>query len=125
MAQKAAVAALHQGESFIKEMVDEFDKRRRFMVERLNKIPGVQCTMPQGAFYAFPHVGRLIGRRSASGAIGSSSALARYLLQEANVATVPGEAFGAPDHLRFSYATGMDKIAEGLERIERVVLNLT
>jgi aspartate aminotransferase len=124
MAQKAAVVALQQGEPFIKEMVAEFDKRRRFMVERLNKIPGLRCRMPNGAFYAFPHVGSLWGRRSPDGRITSASDLSAYLLKEARTATVPGEGFGAPDHIRFSYATGMQKIVEGLDRIETAVCKL-
>jgi len=124
IAQKAAVAALNQGDAFIKEMVAEFDRRRRLMVERLNKIPGVTCAMPSGAFYAFPHVGRLIGRRAPEGSLPSATALAAYLLREARTATVPGEAFGAPEHVRFSYATSMPKIIEGLDRIEEAVRRL-
>ena len=124
IAQKAAVAALNQGDAFIKEMVAEFDQRRRLMVERLNKIPGVTCAMPSGAFYAFPHVGRLIGRRAPEGSLPSATALAAYLLREARTATVPGEAFGAPEHVRFSYTTSMPKIVEGLNRIEEAVRRL-
>ena len=125
MAQKAAVVALQQGEPFIKEMVAEFDKRRRFMVDRLSKIPGFHCRMPNGAFYAFPHVGSLVGRRSPSGPITSASDLSTYFLKEARAATVPGEGFGAPDHIRFSYATSMSKIVDGLDRIETAVHKLT
>jgi len=125
IAQKAAVTALEGDDAFITAMVAEFDKRRRFMVERLNKIPGIHCATPAGAFYAFPHVAGLIGRGSPDGPISSSSKLASYLLKEAKVATVPGEAFGAPDYLRFSYATSMQKIADGLERIEAAVLRLS
>jgi aspartate aminotransferase len=125
IAQKAAVAALHTGDVFVKEMVAEFDKRRRFMVERFNKIPGIQCAMPRGAFYAFPHVGGLMGRRAPDGAIGSASALATYLLKDATVATVPGEAFGAPAYLRCSYATSLEKIQQGLDRIDAAVRKLS
>ncbi|HLG43906.1 MAG TPA: pyridoxal phosphate-dependent aminotransferase [Nitrospirales bacterium] len=125
MAQKAAVVALHEGEPFIKGMVAEFDKRRRFMVDRLNTIPGIRCALPHGAFYAFPHVGNLFGRRSPDGPIDTANGLAAYLLKEARVAMVPGEAFGAPDHIRFSYATSMPNIVEGLERIEAAVNRLT
>ncbi len=125
IAQKAAVTALKEGAPFIKEMVVEFDKRRRFMVERLNKIPGVHCAMPQGTFYAFPHAGRLVGRRAPDGPITSVTTLAAYLLKEARTALVPGEAFGAPDYLRFSYATSMPKIVEGLERIDNAIRKLT
>jgi aspartate aminotransferase len=125
ISQKAAAAALNEGDAFIKEMVAEFDQRRRYMVERLNKIPGVQCAMPKGAFYAFPHVGRLIGRRTPEGPLASAAALASYLLQDARTALVPGEAFGAPEHLRFSYATNMQNIVAGLDRIEDAIHRLS
>lgn len=125
ISQKAAVAALNEGDAFIKGMVVEFDQRRRYMVERLNTIPGVQCAMPKGAFYAFPHVGRLIGRRSPDGLLASTTALAGYLLKEARTALVPGEAFGAPEHLRFSYATGMQNIVAGLDRIDEAIRRLS
>lgn len=125
ISQKAAVAALNEGDAFIKGMVAEFDQRRRYMVERLNKIPGVQCAMPKGAFYAFPHIGRLIGRRSQDGPLASATALAGYLLKEARTALVPGEAFGAPEHLRFSYATGMQNIVAGLDRIDEAIRRLS
>ena len=125
ISQKAAVAALNEGDAFIKEMVAEFDQRRRYMVERLNKIQGIQCAMPKGAFYAFPHVGRLIGRRSPDGPLASATALAGYLLKEARTALVPGEAFGAPEYLRFSYATGMQNIVAGLDRIDDAIRRLS
>jgi aspartate aminotransferase len=124
IAQKAAVAALQSGDESIGEMVAEFDKRRRFMVERLNKIAGIQCAMPRGAFYAFPNVNRLIGRRSPQGPVTSSGQFASYLLKEAGVATVPGEAFGAAGHLRLSYATSFQHIVDGLQRMEAAVLAL-
>ena len=125
ISQKAAVAALNEGDAFIKEMVAEFDQRRRYMVERLNKIPGVQCAIPKGAFYTFPHVGHLIGRRSPDGPLASATALAGYLLKEARTALVPGEAFGAPEYLRFSYATGMQNIVTGLDRIDEAIRRLS
>lgn len=124
ISQKAATAALNEGGAFIKEMVAEFDQRRRYMVERLNKITGVRCAMPKGAFYAFPHVGRLIGRRAPDGPLASATELAGYLLKEARTALVPGEAFGAPEHLRFSYATGMQNIVAGLDRIDDAIRRL-
>jgi aspartate aminotransferase len=124
ISQKAAVTALQDGEPFVKEMVTEFDRRRRFMVDRLNKIPGIQCALPNGAFYAFPHIGALLGRRGPDGTITSSADLGSYFLKEARTATVPGEAFGAPAYMRFSYATGMQKIVEGLDRIEKAVRRL-
>jgi aspartate aminotransferase len=118
IAQKAAVAALQAGTGFTDRMVLEFDRRRRLMVERLNKIPGITCRMPTGAFYAFPNVAGLFGRRHGSGSLTSSSEVATYLLSEAKVAVVPGEPFGSRSHMRLSYATGMEAIARGLDRIE-------
>lgn len=125
ISQKAAVAALNEGGAFIKELVTEFDRRRRYMVERLNKIPGIRCAMPKGAFYAFPHVGQLIGRRAPDGPLASATELAGYLLKEARTALVPGEAFGAPEYLRFSYATGMQNIVAGLDRIDDAIRRLS
>ena len=125
ISQKASVAALKEGGAFIKELVTEFDRRRRYMVERLNKIPGVRCAMPKGAFYAFPHIGQLIGRRAPDGPIASATSLAGYLLKEARTALVPGEAFGAPEYLRFSYATGMQNIVTGLDRIDDAIRRLS
>jgi aspartate aminotransferase len=124
IAQKAAVAALQSADSCIRPMVAEFDERRRFIVERLNKIPGMHCPMPNGAFYVFPSIAQLLGRHTSDGPITSSAMFASYLLKEARVATVPGEAFGAMGHLRFSYATGMKKIEEGITRIESAVARL-
>src|SRR5256712_13119453 len=124
IAQKAAVVALNQGDAFIKKMVAEFDQRRRGMVERLNKIPGVTCTMPNGAFYAFPHVGRLIGRRGPEGPLPPATALAAVLLREARTATVPGAAFRPPQHIPSSSATTMFKIPTGLHRTEEAVRRL-
>ncbi len=125
ISQKAAVAALEGGDAFTKQMVQEFDKRRKVIVERLNRIPGVSCRMPTGAFYAFPNVSGLFGRKHAGGAIGSAAGLAAYLLQEAKVTVVPGEPFGSASHIRLSYATSMEAITRGLDRIDAAVRKLT
>src|SRR5574341_264876 len=125
ISQKAAVAALNGGDAFPKQMVQEFDRRRRVIVERLNKIPGVSCRMPTGAFYAFPNISGLFGRKHAAGTIASASDLAAYLLQEAKVAVVPGEAFGSASHIRLSYATSLDAITRGMDRIDAAVRKLT
>ncbi|TAJ24390.1 MAG: pyridoxal phosphate-dependent aminotransferase [Nitrospirae bacterium] len=125
ISQKAAVAALRGGDAFPQQMVKEFDRRRRTMVERLNKLPGVSCRMPSGAFYAFPNVTGLLNRRHATGSITSPTDLAAYLLKEAQVAVVPGEPFGSPDHIRLSYATSMEAIARGLDRMENALSKLT
>ncbi|MGQ0810566.1 MAG: pyridoxal phosphate-dependent aminotransferase [Nitrospiraceae bacterium] len=118
ISQKAAVAALCLGEQFTQTMVGEFDRRRRYMVERLNKISGMRCRMPSGAFYAFPNVSGTFNRRGQNSPLTSASDVATYLLREARVAVVPGEPFGSAAHIRLSYATSMDGIQRGLDRME-------
>ena len=125
ISQKAAVAALRLGESFTEKMVAEFDQRRHVMVQRLNAIPGVRCSMPTGAFYAFPNIRGLLGRHGPGGSIKTPTELANYLLHDAKVAVVPGEPFGSPHHLRMSYATGMDAIRRGMDRLEAAFAKLT
>lgn len=117
ISQKAAVAALKLGEPFTEKMVIEFDRRRRVIIERLNAIPGVSCRLPGGAFYAFPNIGGILGRQGPTGAIQSPQDMAQYLLKEARVAVVPGEAFGSRSHIRLSYATSMEAIERGIQRI--------
>lgn len=124
IAQKAAVAALKLGASFTEKMVTEFDRRRRTMIDRLNQIPGVTCRMPTGAFYAFPNIRGILGRRGPDGPIHSPQALADYLLKHAHVAVVPGEPFGSVEHVRLSYATGMDAINRGLDRLAEAIQKL-
>lgn len=125
ISQKAAVAALRGGDAFPRQMVVEFDRRRRLMVERLNKMPGVSCRMPAGAFYAFPNVAGLFQRRHGQTPIGTPAALATYLLKEAQIAVVPGEPFGSTSHIRLSYATSTDAIARGMDRMEAALHKLT
>jgi len=125
ISQKAAIAALHGGEAFTQRMVVEFDRRRRLMVERLNKMPGVSCRMPSGAFYAFPNVAGVFTRRHQRGPITTAAELGAYLLNEARVAVVPGEPFGSSSHIRLSYATSMEAIARGLDRMEAALRQLT
>ncbi|MBA2251680.1 MAG: pyridoxal phosphate-dependent aminotransferase [Nitrospirales bacterium] len=124
ISQKAAVAALRDGAPFTQHMLKEFDRRRRFMVGRLNTMPGVTCSMPTGAFYAFPNVSGLFNRAHAAGKIHAAADLATYLLQEAKVAVVPGEPFGSTSHIRLSYATNMDAITRGLDRMEAALAKL-
>jgi aspartate aminotransferase len=97
----------------------EFDKRRKYMVDRLNRIKGMSCLMPVGAFYAFPKVSQLYGKSVGGKRIANSSDLAAYLLEEAKVALVSGDAFGADAYIRLSYATSMENIIKGLDRIEQ------
>ncbi len=125
ISQKAAVAALRLGEPFTRTMVDEFDRRRRRTVERLNGMQGVRCLMPSGAFYAFPNVGQVLHRGWNGRPVNTPADLATYLLQEAKVAVVPGEPFGSEEHIRLSYATSMEAIERGLDRIEEAFARLT
>ncbi|MBS0171969.1 MAG: pyridoxal phosphate-dependent aminotransferase [Nitrospira sp.] len=125
ISQKAAVAALRLGNPFTTVMVAEFDQRRRLMVERLNQMPGITCRMPTGAFYAFPNVSGVLSKRWKDQPIGSAANLATFLLNEAQVALVPGEPFGSDIHIRLSYATSMEAIERGLTRIEAAIRRLT
>jgi len=125
IAQKAAVAALRLGDSFTIKMVEEFSRRRTTMVKGLNKISGVSCRMPQGAFYAFPNIKGVLGKQGPSGMLKTPNDVAQYLLNEAQIATVPGEPFGSREHLRLSYATSMTNITRGLERLEQAFAKLT
>jgi aspartate aminotransferase len=119
ISQKAAVEALRGPQDFIRTMNVEFDKRRKYMVDRLNRITGMSCLMPVGAFYAFPKVSQLYGKSVNGRCITNSSDLAAYLLEEAKVALVSGDAFGADAYIRLSYATSMENIIKGLDRIEQ------
>ena len=121
ISQKAAFEALTGPQDFIGEMVAEFDNRRKYIVERLNKIDGITCRMPQGAFYVFPNVSKLFGRGYDGKKIKGSSDLSAYLLENAQIAVVSGDAFGADDYIRFSYAASMDAIRKGLDRIEDAI----
>ena len=121
IAQRAALAALQEGVD-PSEMVAEYDQRRRTIVARLNALPGVRCATPRGAFYAFPDVRGLLGR---PGGPATSVALCEVLLEKAHVAVVPGEAFEGPGFLRFSYATSLARIEEGIDRIARALAALS
>jgi aspartate aminotransferase len=124
ISQKAAVEALRGPQGFIQVMNVEFDKRRKYMVDRLNRINGVSCLMPVGAFYAFPRVSALFGKEANGKIIRNSSDLAALLLDEAKVALVSGDAFGADAYIRLSYATSMESIEKGLDRIEKTLNTL-
>jgi aspartate aminotransferase len=124
IAQWAAIEALKGPQDALEEMLREFDRRRRFLVEELNRLKGFRCTMPKGAFYVFANVSGLKGTTSGSRRINSSSDLAMYLLEEAHVALVPGEAFGAEGYIRLSYATSMERLHEGIRRIGQAIEKL-
>ncbi|NTU43029.1 MAG: pyridoxal phosphate-dependent aminotransferase [Nitrospirales bacterium] len=117
VSQKAAVAALTGPQDCIGIMNAEFDKRRLFLVDGLNALDGVRCPRPTGAFYAFPNVSSFYGKSVGERAVRSSLDMAMYLLEEAGVALVHGEAFGNDDYIRISYATSMENIEKALGRI--------
>jgi aspartate aminotransferase len=120
VAQRAAIAALSGPQDEVDRMREAFDRRRRLIVDELSKIPGVSVPTPQGAFYAYPDVTGLLGREWAGRRVESSLELADLILDEAEVAVVPGEAFGPSGFLRLSYALGDDQLLEGVRRLQRL-----
>ena len=118
--QKAAVAALKGPQQCVTEMRAEYINLRDHVVNGLRSIPGVKCTLPEGAFYSYPNVSAFFGRSG----VKSASDLAGRLLREAHVATVPGEGFGTRDHIRVSYATSMAELDRGLERMRKFLTAL-
>lgn len=123
--QPAAEIALNSDQSFLKEMLAAFDERRKCIVEKLNAIDGISCPMPSGAFYVFPNVSKLYGKSFNGKVIKTSDDLCEFLLEEANVALVAGSGFGADNYVRLSYATSMDNIIEGVDRIKDAVKRLS
>ncbi len=121
IAQKAAVEALNGSQEAVGMMVKAFRERRDVIVAALNKIPGFTCPNPQGAFYVFPNVAQIYGRSFQEKVIDDSTSLAAYLLDEADVAVVPGADFGADDYIRLSYATSRELIEAGVARIARAL----
>jgi aspartate aminotransferase len=116
-AQKGAVEAVRGPQDSVQLMLAEYRKRRDFVVQRLRQIPGVTCQEPRGAFYAYPNLSVVIGKSG----IANSLQLAERMLAEANVAVVPGEAFGTEQHVRISYAASMHDLERGLDRIHQFV----
>jgi aspartate aminotransferase len=121
MAQKAAIAAVYGPQEFIREMVREYDRRRRYIVKRLNSIPGISCFSPHGTFYAFPDVSGLLNRTLRGKRIQSTFDLGNYLLETEGIAVVPGSAFEGEGHLRLSFACSMEVIESGCDRLARAV----
>ncbi|MCE2527312.1 MAG: pyridoxal phosphate-dependent aminotransferase [Actinomycetia bacterium] len=117
VAQRAALAALTGPQQPVAEFKAAFDRRRRAMYEALSAIDGMECLVPQGAFYAFPSCSGLLGRSLRGRTINDTLEFADLLLEEIQVAVVPGEAFGAPGFVRFSYALSDDDLAKGMQRL--------
>ncbi|OGQ01399.1 MAG: aspartate aminotransferase [Deltaproteobacteria bacterium RBG_19FT_COMBO_46_12] len=124
ISQKASVEALIGPQSEVDKMVSAFGQRRNYIVDRLNKIPGVSCYKPVGAFYVFPNFSSYYGKSFQEKKIENSTHLADFLLDVARVAVVPGVEFGADPFERLSYATSMEDIKEGLNRIEESLKKL-
>jgi len=124
IAQAAAVTALTGTQEPVGIMAKEFAKRRKYVVDRLRAIPGITCTLPEGAFYVFPRVSAYFGAKWQDKTISSAMDLSLYLLQEGKVALVAGEGFGSSDHVRISYATSMKNLEQGLNQIETALKRL-
>jgi aspartate aminotransferase len=119
VSQQAAIAAINGDQSIVEERRQEFEKRRNFMYKELNAIEGICTTMPEGAFYIFPSVEGVIGKTYGGKTLSSSLDVCEYLLTEHLVATVPGEAFGAPGFLRLSYAASIEQLEKAISRFKQ------
>ncbi len=125
VSQRAALAAVSGDLGAVEEMRAAFDRRRRTIHRMLNEIEGITCIEPQGAFYAFPSVAGLLGRTIRGRTPSTSAELAELAIDEAGVAVVPGEAFGAPGYFRMSYALGDDDLVEGVSRLATLFADAT
>jgi aspartate aminotransferase len=121
IAQKAAVEAVRGPQESIGIMLAEYRKRRDFVIDRLRQIPGIKIGVPKGAFYAYPNIGVALGKNG----INTSMQFAEQLLEKAHVAVVPGEAFGTDSHIRISYATSMEELTRGLDRLHKFITSQT
>jgi aspartate/methionine/tyrosine aminotransferase len=121
VSQRAAIAALTGNLDAVHMMGEAFNRRRKLIVGLLNEIPGFECPMPQGAFYVYPSVKGVLGKTIRGKVANTSAELATIILDEVEVAAVPGEAFGPSGYLRFSYATSDDDIVEGIGRIKKLL----
>ena len=117
ISQRAAIEALRGPQASVKEMLAKYAERRRFVIDRLRRIPGVSVQEPMGAFYAYPNIGEAMHKMG----IRSALEFTEQLLKKAHVAAVPGEAFGTNSHIRISYATSMHEIERGLDRIDNFI----
>ena len=121
VSQRAAIAALSGDLSAVHKMGEAFDRRRKLIVKLLNEIPGVSCPTPTGAFYVYPSVKGVLGKEIRGKRPKTSAELATLILEEVEVAAVPGEAFGPSGYLRFSYALGDEDIVEGISRVKKLL----
>ena len=126
ISQYAALAGISGSKKFLDPCLNAFNDRRHFVVNKLNSIQGITCILPEGAFYAYPNVSGLIGKRTQEGkTLNNDAEIVEWLLETAEVAAVPGVAFGLEPYFRVSYATSLDILKEAMNRIEKSVLNLS
>ena len=126
ISQKAGLKALEMSPEPIVKMVSAFRSRRDFVIEKIGEIDGINCPVPDGAFYIFPDISEYLGRKTPGGTvIDSSSALCFYILESVNVALVPGEAFGGPGGIRISYAASMSDLEEAMKRLKKAFATLS
>ena len=126
ISQYAALAGISGSKEFLDPCLKAFDERRHFVVDKLNSINGISCILPEGAFYAYPNVSGLIGKKRQNGKILNNDAeIVEWLLESAEVAAVPGVAFGLEPYFRVSYATSLEVLKEAMNRIEKAVLTLS
>jgi len=123
-AQRGAVIALTGSQEPTHQMREEFAKRRRRIVDRLNDMPGIRCHSPEGAFYVFPNIARLYHKRYQGKPITNSTEFSAFLLDAARIAVVPGVEFGNDNHIRISYATSMAQIEKGMDRMAEAIAAL-
>jgi aspartate aminotransferase len=121
IAQWASLVALTEDTGFIEEWVGEFQRRRDYIVGELNSMPGVSCTVPQGAFYVFPNMEKLFSRTIGGVKMKDSMSIADYLLERGRISVVPGIAFGQDGYIRISFATSMENITEGMRRMREAL----
>ena len=126
ISQHAALAGISGSMNFLKPCLEAFDERRKYVVSKLNSIPGISCILPKGAFYAYPDVSGLIGKKTIDGqTLSNDTEIVKWLLDTAEVAAVPGSAFGLEPYFRVSYATSIELLKEAMSRIEKAILNLS
>ena len=126
ISQYAALAGIQGSNDFLQPCLKAFDERRKFVVSKLNDIIGIKCVMPKGAFYAYPNVEGLVGKKTVEGkTLANDTEIVEWLLDTAEVAAVPGSAFGLEPYFRVSYATSLDLLTEAMDRIEKAVLTLS
>ena len=118
---KATTEALNGPKDEMDKMRQEFEKRRNYIVDKLNSINGIKCVKPNGAFYVFPNISKLLGKKYGNKTINTDIELCEYLLDNAKIAVVPGSAFGLPGYIRLSYATSMENIIKGIDRLAKAV----